>query len=102
MYPSVLLLREYEKLSDEYRFLDVAVLGVSCDYDVNDCKRYVESKGLNWIHLCEAKGHRIEPWTLYGLIGIPDNVLIDCKTGIIIRRDLRGNVLLKELSDLLQ
>ena len=78
------------------------IMGVSCDYDVNDCRRYVESKGLNWIHVCEGKGHTIEPWTLYGLIGIPDNVLIDCKTGIIIRRNLRGEYLIDEIAKLLK
>ena len=78
------------------------ILGVSCDYDVNDCKSYVKEKGMNWRHVCEGKGHTIEPWTLYGLIGIPDNVLIDCKTGIIIRRNLRGQHMIDVLSGLLE
>ena len=91
-------IKAYELFKDK----GLEILGVSCDYDVNDCKSYVEAKGLNWIHVCEGKGHTIEPWTLYGLIGIPDNVLIDCKTGIIIRRDLRGEYLIDELTSLLK
>ena len=78
------------------------ILGVSCDYDINDCKSYVKEKGLNWMHVCEGKGHNIEPWTSYGLIGIPDNILIDCKTGIIIRRNLRGQHMIDVLSELLK
>lgn len=78
------------------------ILGVSCDYDVNDCRKYIDEHGLNWLNVCEGKGHQIEPWTLYGLVGIPDNVLIDCKTGIIIRRDLRGEILMNELSELME
>ena len=92
------LIKAYELFKDK----GLEILGVSCDYDVNDCKSYVEAKGLNWIHVCEGKGHTIEPWTQYGLIGIPDNVLIDCKTGIIIRRDLRGEYLIDELTSLLK
>ena len=92
------LIKAYDMFKDK----GLEILGVSCDYDVNDCKSYVEAKGLNWIHVCEGKGHTIEPWTLYGLIGIPDNVLIDCKTGIIIRRDLRGEYLIDELTSLLK
>ena len=92
------LIKAYDMFKDK----GLEILAVSCDYDVNDCKSYVESKGLNWIHVCEGKGHRIEPWTLYGLIGIPDNVLIDCKTGIIIRRELRGECLIDELTSLLK
>ena len=92
------LIKAYELFKDK----GLEILGVSCDYDVNDCKSYVEAKGLNWIHVCEGKGHTIEPWTLYGLIGIPDNVLIDCKTGVIIRRDLRGEYLIDELTSLLK
>ena len=92
------LIKAYEMFKDK----GLEILGVSCDYDVNDCRRYVESKGLNWIHVCEGKGHTIEPWTLYGLVGIPDNVLIDCKTGVIIRRNLRDEYLIEELSTLLK
>ena len=92
------LIKAYELFKDK----GFEILGVSWDYDVNDCKSYVEAKGLNWIHVCEGKGHTIEPWTLYGLIGIPDNVLIDCKTGFIIRRDLRGEYLIDELTSLLK
>ncbi|MBQ7771881.1 MAG: AhpC/TSA family protein [Bacteroidales bacterium] len=92
------LIKAYELFKDK----GLEILGVSCDYDVNDCKSYVEAKGLNWIHVCEGKGHKIGPWTQYGLIGIPDNVLIDCKTGIIIRRDLRGEYLIDELAKLLK
>ena len=92
------LIKAYDMFKDK----GLEIMGVSCDYDVNDCRRYVESKGLNWIHVCEGKGHTIEPWALYGLIGIPDNVLIDCKTGIIIRRDLRGEYLIDELTSLLK
>ena len=92
------LIKAYDMFKDK----GLEILGVSCDYDVNDCRHYVESKGLNWIHVCEGKGHTIEPWALYGLIGIPDNVLIDCKTGIIIRRNLRGEYLIDELAKFLE
>ena len=92
------LIKAYDMFKDK----GLEILGVSCDYDVNDCRHYVESKGLNWIHVCEGKGHTIEPWALYGLIGIPDNVLIDCKTGIIIHRNLRGEYLIDELAKFLE
>lgn len=92
------LIKAYDMFKDK----GLEILGVSCDYDVKDCRSYVQAKGLSWIQVCEGKGHTIEPWTLYGLIGIPDNVLIDCKTGIIIRRDLRGEYLIDVLSELLK
>ena len=92
------LIKAYNLFKDK----GLEILGVSCDYDVNDCKSYVKEKGLNWMHVCEGKGHNIEPWTSYGLIGIPDNILIDCKTGIIIRRNLRGQHMIDVLSELLK
>ncbi len=88
------LVKAYEMFHDK----GLEILGVSCDYDVNDCLDYVNEKDLSWLNVCEGKGHRIEPWTLYGLVGIPDNVLIDCETGIIVRRDIRGEYMLDELS----
>lgn len=92
------LIKAYKLFKDK----GLEIFGVSCDYDVNECKNFVEAEGLNWLNVCEGKGHMTEPWTLYGLVGIPDNVLIDCKTGIIIHRDLRGEYLLDELSELLK
>lgn len=88
------LVKAYEMFHDK----GLEILGVSCDYDVNVCLDYVNEKGLSWLNVCEGKGHMIEPWTLYGLVGIPDNVLIDCETGIIVRRDIRGEYMLDELS----
>lgn len=90
------LVKAYKLFKDN----GLEIFAVSCDYDVQDCRSYVEAKGLDWINVCDGKGHRIEPWALYGLIGIPDNVLIDCKSGIIIRRDLRGQNMIDELSAL--
>ena len=90
--------KAYQKFHDK----GLQILGVSCDYDIKKCQDYINENGLNWLHVCEGKGHKIEPWTLYGLFGIPENILIDCETGIIIRRNLRGESLLNELSELMK
>ena len=90
--------KAYQKFHDK----GLQILGVSCDYDIKKCQAYINENGLNWLHVCEGKGHKIEPWTLYGLFGIPDNFLIDCETGIIIQRNLRGESLLNELSELMK
>lgn len=78
------------------------ILGVSCDYDREEWRRYIEKNGIGWINVCEGQGADIKPWELYGLIGIPDNVLIDCSTGIIIGRDLRGDHLVRTLGTLFE
>ena len=57
-------------------------------------------EGDGWINVCDDKEHNIS--SLYGIWGIPDNVMIDCSTGIIVKRDLRGKHLNEELNSLLK
>jgi hypothetical protein len=46
------------------------------------------------------KGNDNEASLIYGIIGIPDNFLID-KNGVIIGRDLRGDKLNEKLAEIM-
>ena len=61
----------------------------------------LDGRGWVWPNICDPKSHMSEIFRLYGIFGIPDNILIDCKTGIIIGRDLHGDMLDAKLEELL-
>ena len=94
---------EIPHLIDAYsRFKDrgLEIVGLAVDDNAERCNRYISENDMRWINACDDKEHGIS--SHYGIWGIPDNVLIDCKTGIIIRRDLRGEHLNEELTKLMK
>ena len=57
---------------------------------------------MNWIHVSDLKYWENEVARQYGINSIPSNFLIDCKTGLIVSKGLRGRMLENTLSDLLE
>ena len=47
---------------------------------------------MPWVHLSDLKGWESLAGQVYGIRGIPDNILIN-PDGIIVARDLRGEQL---------
>ena len=76
------------------------IVGAAIDDKADSCRKYIEENGIGWINVCDSKEAGLS--SLYGVWGIPDNILIDCESGIIIRRGLRGENLAEELSILLK
>ena len=90
------LINAYSQFKDK----GLEIVGVAVSDLAEPCKRYISENGISWINVCDDKEHNIN--SIYGIWGIPDNVLIDCETGIIVRRELRGNYLIEELNSLLK
>ena len=89
------------KVYSKYKDAGMEILGVSFDYKLKQWKEFCRSNEMVWPNVCDPKSHMSEIFKLYGIHGIPDNVLIDCKTGVIIGRDLRGDILDAKLEELL-
>lgn len=90
------LVRTYEK----YNPLGFEIFAVSLDENENFWKEAIIEDGLNWHHVSDLKGRENKAVKLYGVKGIPDNLLID-REGIIVGRNLRGDELDQVLSELL-
>ncbi len=75
-------------------------MGVSLDTDKNKWKEAITKDGLAWSHVSELKGWGSEVARNYQVESIPQNFLIDPK-GNIIAKDLKGDALMKKLSELL-
>lgn len=88
------------KAYDLYKDKGLEIIGIAVDDKVESCRKYISNNNIGWINVCDDKEHDIN--SIYGVWGIPDNVLIDCKTGIIIGRDLRGKYLDEELNKLMK
>lgn len=90
----------YEKYCD--RGFDI--FGVS--YDVNR-KRWVEcieTFGMRWTQInpgFDIPPRQTKAWQDYSLDGIPASYLINCSTGIIIAKNLRGKALAEKIAQLL-
>ena len=89
------------KVYSKYKDAGLEILGVSFDYKLKQWKEFCRSNEMAWPNVCDPKSHMSEIFKLYGIHGIPDNVLIDCKTGVIIRRDLHGDMLDAKLKELM-
>ena len=94
---------EMPNLINTYRLFKekgLEIVGAAIDDKADSCRKYIEENGISWINVCDSNDAGIN--SLYGIWGIPDNVLIDCESGIIIHRGLRGENLAEELSILLK
>jgi len=76
------------------------ILGVSLDEAKEPWLKAIADDGLSWTHVSDLKFWDSQVVPLYGIEGIPFNVLID-PNGVIIAQDLRGEDLPKKLSQVL-
>ncbi|MEI6683598.1 MAG: TlpA disulfide reductase family protein [Bacteroidota bacterium] len=76
------------------------VLGCSFDKDHEKWVKAVKDDQLAWNHVSDLKGWANAAGKLYGINSIPANVLLD-KDQKIIGRNLRGEDLLKKLTEVL-
>ncbi|NOY22249.1 MAG: AhpC/TSA family protein [Acidobacteria bacterium] len=90
------LVRTYQKYSP----FGFEIVGVSLDKNRKNWLEAVRKDRLTWLQLNDLKGFSNKAGLIYGILGIPDNFLID-KNGIIIGRNLRGEKLTEKLSELL-
>jgi peroxiredoxin len=78
------------------------VYGVSLDRRMLDWTVAIEKDGLVWeSHVSDLKGWQSVPAAKYGVMQIPSNFLID-GDGIILAKDLRGELLDNKLKELLK
>ncbi|ERJ59879.1 TlpA disulfide reductase family protein [Sphingobacterium paucimobilis] len=89
------------KALDTYKDKNFTILGISLDNE-NTREQWIEaikSDKLTWPQVSDLNGWNNEAAKLYVVRGIPDSFLID-PDGKIIGRGLRGEELLKKLSEL--
>lgn len=78
------------------------ILGVSLDQDRDSWINAVKENEMNWIHVSDLNYWSNEVARLYNINSIPANFLVDCETGLIIAKGLRGRALVSKLADLLK
>jgi len=76
------------------------IIGVSLDQDRDSWLDAVRDEKMNWIHVSDLKYWNNEVAELYNIHSIPSNFLIDCRTGLIVDKNLRGNALIRKLAEL--
>lgn len=75
------------------------IVGFSFDVDKAAWENAIISWNMPWVHLSDLKGWDSKAGQVYGIRGIPDNILINPE-GIIEGRDLRGHELEDKLSEI--
>ncbi len=87
------------KAYGEYHDKGFDVLGVSFDTKRDRWMKAIKDDHLTWNHISDLKGWGNAAGKTYGIMSIPANVLLD-KDQKIIGRNLRGEDLLKKLTEL--
>lgn len=86
---------------NQFKDKNFTVLGVSLDKDKASWLKAIKDDGLTWPHISDLKYWSSAAVELYGLDGIPYNVLVDPQ-GKIIADNLRGPLLLSKLGEVLK
>ena len=85
----------------QFKNKNFTILGVSLDKDKNDWLKAIKDDGLEWKQISDLKYWNNEAAVLYGVEGIPFNVLIDPQ-GKILATELRGSDLQNKLTEVLK
>lgn len=91
------LISSYEK----YHQKGFEIFGVSLDRTAEPWRAAIQRNNMNWIHVSDLAYWNCAAAELYGVNSIPANYLIECSTGKIIAKSLRGRALERTLSELL-
>lgn len=80
------------------------IFAVSLDEDKAAWEKAIEADKLTWSHVSDLNesGNGNKAAIIYGVNAIPDNFLIDMKTGKVLARGLRGKELQNKLAELLK
>ena len=78
------------------------IYGVSFDRDRDAWLKAIKEKELNWLHVSNVKYWDTPSRHAYAVNSIPANFLIDCSTGKIIAKGLRGEEVQKKIAELLK
>lgn len=96
---------ELPSLRDAYnRFSPIGfeIIGVSLDQVREDWLAAIKDENMNWVHVSDLKYWNNEVARQYNIQSIPANFLVDCETGLIVAKGLRGAELGRRLADLLR
>ncbi|KAA9041695.1 AhpC/TSA family protein [Ginsengibacter hankyongi] len=85
----------------QFKDKNFTILGVSLDKDKKEWLKAIKDDGLVWKQISDLKFWNSEAAALYGVEGIPYNVLIDPK-GKVIATSLRGPDLINKLNEVLK
>lgn len=85
----------------QFKDQNFTILGVSLDKSKEDWIKAIADDQLYWSHVSDLKFWDSEVVPLYGIEGIPFNVLLDPE-GKVIATDLRGSALEQKLQEILK
>ncbi|MDH6305164.1 peroxiredoxin [Parabacteroides sp. PF5-5] len=88
------------KAFEDFKDKGFTVLGISLDRDKSQWLKAIADDKLTWTHLSDLKYWDSEIPALYGVRGIPDNVLLNPE-GIIIARNITGEALHNKLKEVM-
>ncbi|WP_461790662.1 redoxin domain-containing protein [Pedobacter sp.] len=91
------LIAAYEK----YRAKGFTILSVSIDTEKSKWLEAIVKDKLTWVQVADLKGNKGEVYLKYGITSIPANFLID-PDGIVIAKDLKGEILKSKLTALFE
>lgn len=89
------------KAHRQFSAKNFTVLGVSLDQEKEAWVKAIQKDSLAWLHVSDLKFWESSVVPLYGITGIPYNVLLDPK-GMIIAKNLRGENLQSTLRQVLK
>ena len=91
---------EIKKAYDEFKDKNFTVLSVSLDSNRKMWLDAIKKDNMTWYHVCDLKYWKNEAALLYGIVSVPQNVLID-PAGKVIARNLKGIRLREELRQII-
>ena len=86
---------------EQFKDKNFTILGVSLDKTKEEWVKAIADDQLTWSHVSDLKFWDSQVVPLYGIEGIPFNVLVD-PTGKIITTELRGPALSQKLAEVLK
>lgn len=90
------------KAYNKYHKLGFEIFGVSFDRNEDAWKNAIKNIGMKWVNVSEINSFKTAAAEEYVVESIPTNFLIDCSTGIIIAKNLRGEEVEQKLAELLK
>ena len=87
---------------DKYHKKGFEIYAVSLDQKKENWEKAIKDKKMNWLHVSNVKYWDAQSRNDYAVNSIPANFLIDCSTGKIVAKGLRGAALEEKLAELLK